>query len=106
MVTKLAADEFLYPTTDKRPMAETDLHRRLMTELIDRLSLFFAGRDDVYVSGNLLVYYEEGNPYKVLAPDCFVVFGVKPGDRETFKTWEEGAVPSVVFELSSASTER
>ena len=29
-----------YPTSDGKPMAETDLHRRLMTELIMTLQAF------------------------------------------------------------------
>ena len=51
-----------YPTTDGNPMAETDLHRILMMSVIDRLAAYFAPRGDVYVSGNLMVYYEEGEP--------------------------------------------
>lgn len=93
-----------YPSSDGRPMAESDLHRQTMVDLIDRLMAHFAKRDDVYVSGNMLVYYEEGNVGRHLAPDCFVVFGAANHHRETFKTWEEGAVPSVVFEITSKTT--
>jgi Uma2 family endonuclease len=87
-------------------MAETDLHRILMVDLISRLQERYAGRKDVYVSGNLFVYYVEGEPHKVLAPDCFVAFGVPSGLRETFKTWEEGAYPAAVFEFTSKTTQR
>ncbi|MDB5308044.1 MAG: hypothetical protein JWO38_2246 [Gemmataceae bacterium] len=51
-----------YPSSDGKPMAETDLHRKLMNEVIEVLSGHFAGDPDVYVSGNLLAYYEKGNP--------------------------------------------
>jgi Uma2 family endonuclease len=95
-----------YPSSDGKPMAETDLHRRRMTDLIERLEAFFAAQDNVYVSGNLLVYYEEGNVNRHLSPDCFVVFGVEKRDRQTFRTWAEGAVPSVVFEITSRTTRR
>src|SRR5256885_1547877 len=48
-----------YPTSDGKPMAETDLHRDEMVDLIAMLREFFAGRR-VYVSGNLLVFYVPG----------------------------------------------
>jgi Uma2 family endonuclease len=98
--------EIEYPESDGQPMAETDLHRKILTDLIERLFNRYAGRSDVYVTGNLLVYYEEGKPQKCLAPDCMVVFGVAPGDRRIYKTWDEGQFPTVVFEITSKSTER
>jgi Uma2 family endonuclease len=97
--------EIEYPETDGLPMAETDLHRKIMTYVIERLSARYASRKDVYVSGNLLVYYEEGQWGVSLAPDCMVVFGVPPGDRRIFKTWEEGKYPSVVIEITSRATQ-
>jgi Uma2 family endonuclease len=94
-----------YPQSDGRPMAESDLHRDIMADLINRLKERYAQRKDVYVSGNLLVYYEEGKPQKCLAPDCMVVFGAPPDRRLIFKTWEEGVSPTVVFEITSKTTE-
>lgn len=93
-----------YPESDGKPMAETDIHRDVMLDLIERLKARYAGRDDVYVSGNLLVYYAEGNPKKCLAPDCFVAFGVPTGRRRTFQSWAEGTYPAVVFEITSRKT--
>jgi Uma2 family endonuclease len=95
-----------YPSSDGKPRAETDDHRQVMVDLIARLTAHFADRQDVYVSGNLLVYYEQGNVNRHLSPDCFVVFGVPAHNRDTFRTWEEGAVPSVVFEITSKTTRR
>lgn len=54
------------------------------------LQWYFRDRDDVYVSGNLFVYYEEGNPKKCVAPDVFVVFGVPKRRRRVYLVWEEG----------------
>jgi hypothetical protein len=48
-------DEPDYPCSDGKPMAESDLHRQLMTDLIEALAGHFWGRE-VYVSGNLLLY--------------------------------------------------
>ena len=99
-----AARPIEYPSSDGKPMAETDVHRRLLFAVVPRLDEFFRARADVYVSGNLLVYYVEGDPHKVLAPDCFVAFGIPKGDRETFRTWDEGTFPAVVIEFTSKTT--
>ncbi len=96
--------EIEYPTSDGRPFAETDYHRIQMFEVIQSLDGFFLEPPDVYVSGNLLVYYEEGNPRKHLAPDCFVVSGVPKQKRLYYKIWEEGKAPEVVFEITSKTT--
>ena len=87
--------EIEYPESDGKPMAETDIHRDVMFDVIYRLKSRYARRQDVYVTGNLLVYYAEGDPKTSLAPDCFVVFGVPSGDRRTFKIWVEGKFPEV-----------
>src|SRR5438128_1639401 len=101
---KALATEIEYPETDGQPMAETDAHADLMIELRTTLKQLFADQPDVYVSGNLLLYYVEGNPRKSVAPDVFVVRGVGNHRRRTYKLWEEGRVPEVVFEISSRKT--
>lgn len=93
-----------YPETDGKPMAETDVHRKLMTELIDTLERHYQAEPAVYVSGNMLLYYEEGNPRKSVAPDVFVVHGVPNHKRRVYLLWQEGHAPSAVFEISSRST--
>ena len=98
--------EVEYPESDGMPMAESDLHRDAMFDLIYRLKARYAARPDVYVTGNLLVYYAEGDPHVSLAPDCFVAFGVPNAERTVYKTWEEGRFPAVVFEITSKTTER
>jgi Uma2 family endonuclease len=95
---------FEYPTSDGKPMAETDFHRDLMVELIDTLDNRFAAAPRVYVSGNLLVFYEPGNKRKHVSPDVFVVRGVPKKKRPYYLTWEEGRMPSFVIELTSKST--
>ncbi|MBI5715021.1 MAG: Uma2 family endonuclease, partial [Chloroflexi bacterium] len=56
------------------------------------------------VAGNLLFYYEEGEPSASVAPDVFVVKGVPKVDRRTYKLWVEKRAPAVVFEFTSRST--
>ena len=94
----------IYPEGDGKPMAESDLHRDEMVRFIQAFQEAFAGRPDVYVSGNLLLYYEEGNPRAVVAPDVFVVKGVPKHRRVIYKLWEEGVAPCFVLEVASRST--
>ena len=60
----------------------------------------------MYVSGDLLIYYEEGNPRVSVAPDVFVVFGVEDRMRMSYKVWEEGKGPDFVLEVASPGTWR
>lgn len=54
--------EVEYPSSDGKPMAESDLHRDEMFYVIQALQEHFRDAEDVYVSGNLLLYYVEGEP--------------------------------------------
>jgi Uma2 family endonuclease len=88
-------------------MAETDLHRDRMFDVITTLQDHFARDPNVYVSGNLLLYYEEGNPRKHVAPDTMVVRGIpKLPLREYYLLWKEGKSPDVVIEITSKTTRR
>lgn len=98
--------EIDYPESDGKPMAETDVHRDEMADLIAMLKARYETADDVYVSGNLLLYYEEGNPSACVAPDVFVVFGVPGGRRRTYKLWLEQVPPTVVIEVTSRKTKQ
>lgn len=98
-------DKTEYPESDGRPMGETDLHREWMIRILDTLRYRFHGQR-VYVACNLLVYYEQGDPSKFVVPDDFVVTDCDPGPRRTFKIWEEGKSPDVVFEVTSRATRR
>ncbi len=95
-----------YPESDGQPMAETELHRDVMIDFIQMLDDYFQERLDVHVSGNLMVYYEQGNPKKSVAPDVFVVFGVEKKRRNNYLLWKEGKGPDFVLELSSKKTYR
>src|SRR5262249_22691336 len=94
----------IYPESDGKPMAETDVYRNLLADLVFTLDNHFQAQPDVYVSGNLLVYYVEGNPAKSFAPDVFVVRGVPKAQRRIYKFWEEGVAPQIIIELTSRKT--
>ena len=101
-----AAPTVVYPESDGKPMAETEYHRDIMNDFIQMLKHHFRDVNDVHVSGNLMMYYEEGNPRKSVSPDVFVAFGVSKKRRRTYKIWEEGHAPAFVLEVASPSTYR
>ncbi len=92
--------EVEYPESDGKPLGETDLHIDWLLRLRALLKYRYRGQR-VYVASDLLLYYVEGEPDKFVVPDGFVVKNCDPGRRRTFKTWEEGKSPDVVFEITS-----
>jgi Uma2 family endonuclease len=94
-----------YPESDGKPIGETDEHREEMIRLIELLKRFYAGQS-VYVSGDLLVFYEQGNPKKFIVPDIFVVKGLDPGKRRSYKVWVEGKPPDAILEVTSQKTKK
>ena len=95
-----------YPGTDGQPMAETPAHRDVMIDAIQVLQRHFAHRPDVYVSGNMMMYYEEGEPQRCVSPDVFVAVGVEDKARDTYLLWREPKGPDFVLEVTSKSTRR
>jgi len=95
--------EIEYPTSDGQPMAETTLHRQVMSDVIEGLERRYADVPDVWVGGNLFLYYEKGSPRKSLAPDVLLVRGVSKWPRDCFFLWEE-KTPELIFEITSRST--
>lgn len=93
-----------YPESDGKPMAETDEHRDLMIQFIEGLKDFYRNDSNVYVAGNLFVYFKKGHPSASVTPDCFVVKGVPKKRRRTFKVWQEGKGPDWVIEFTSYKT--
>ena len=96
-----------YPETDGQPMTESDATRSYLIYCVAALRLFFQSRPRVYASGNLFIYYEEGNNKKSISPDVFVIFGVSKRERRSYQTWREGnKLPAFVLELTSKSTKQ
>jgi Uma2 family endonuclease len=102
-----AVPEVHYPDSDGQPMGETGIHVLAILMLYEALRRHFRGRTDVYIAADMFLYYQEGDPKKVKAPDVMVIFGVAGNhERRSFKTWVEKVEPSVVFEVSSGETIR
>jgi Uma2 family endonuclease len=96
-----------YPSSDGEPMAETGIHVMTILMLFQALEDFFRDRRDVYLAANQFWYWEEGNPTARRSPDVMVVPGIGNRFRDSLMSWREGgAVPSVIFEITSKSTWR
>ena len=102
-----------YPTRDGKPIGETPKHRDLLIDLVRAFQRWFEDDPMTYTSGNMMMYYVEGDKHKHLSPDVFVTRGI-PDDgprrglplREAYFVWEEGKGPDLVIELTSKSTRR
>ncbi|MCP4350562.1 MAG: Uma2 family endonuclease [Desulfobacterales bacterium] len=100
-------DDNFYPDEDGKPMAESDFQRNPLVYCVEALKTHFEAEPDIYVSGDLLIYYEPYRPdisAKSVAPDVFVAFGIPKHDRQSYKIWEEGKGPDVVIEIASEHT--
>jgi Uma2 family endonuclease len=93
------------PYEDGVPM-ESDRHLRQMHHLIMSLDHALKGRDDVYVSGNMFVYFSprQLKNEHFRGPDVFVVLDTEKKERKSWVLWEEMCLPDVVIELTSPST--
>lgn len=109
-IGQLEAENLAFPPTDlwsDAPPLESDLHRDQIDLLIRLIRWAFRDRQDVYVAGNLTVYYsprQKKSEY-FRGPDVFVVLGIENHPRRSWTVWHEGGrYPNIVIELLSDST--
>ena len=96
-----------YPSSDGEPMSENQWQYVAMTDTVSALANHFIHRDDVFVAGDLLVYYRMNDNATRVAPDVFVVFGANGKHlRDSWIVWREGKAPDFVMEVASPSTWR
>ena len=104
---EIRRQEIEYPSSDGERMAENDLQYIALTDTVDALRTRFGDRNDVYVAGDMLIYYREGDVSSRVAPDVYVVFGANGNHpRMSWLVWEEGLLPTFVLEIGSPSTWR
>jgi Uma2 family endonuclease len=93
------------PDEDFEPMPEGDIQRRNLSYATEALKLWFDEKENVYVSGNLFIRYEQDLAEKRVAPDIFVVFGMSKEDRVSYTIGEDGGkAPDFVLEVISRGT--
>ena len=96
-----------YPDSDGEPMAENDYQFTVMTEIIHSLRQWYRDSPDVYVAGDMLVYYRMNDNRTRVAPDIFVVLGASgKHPRYSWLVWREGKAPDFVMEIASPGTWR
>jgi Uma2 family endonuclease len=109
-ISEAISEDIQWPPThldSDEPPLETDFHRNQIDLLIRLLKHWWQDRPDVYISGNLTVYYNEQQLKKrdFRGPDIFIVLGTEKKDRRSWAVWEEGGkYPNVVIELLSSAT--
>lgn len=93
------------PESDGKPMAETDVHRDQMVDIIYGLREHLRPHPLCYVSGNIFVYYrDEAGERHSVSPDVLVVLGVENKERRYYNLEVEGKAPDLIIELISTST--
>ena len=93
---------------DPEPVEDHMLQEEPLTPLLNLLHKHYADRPDVFVSGGGFVMYDEQDPNKRIAPDCYIAFDVdNAGIRKemaNFWVWRIGKLPDFVMEMASPST--
>jgi Putative restriction endonuclease len=97
------APEIFYPYSDGEPLAESYDHLYVIMTTLAMLLVHLKGQQATVLADQFL-YYAQGFPRLRVAPDVMVIFNVPPGGRDNYKIWEEGQVPSVIFEMTSPGT--
>jgi Uma2 family endonuclease len=94
-------DPTVYPTEDD--MGEGSLQRFVSDLFRVLLERWFASRGaPTFVGASQFIYWTQFNPKCSLAPDVFVLPGVKPGIKiNSWKTWEHDVAPSFALEIVS-----
>ena len=99
----------VYLESDGLPLPDGEYKSPIFREVVGTLETHFMERPDVHVNGNTMFYYEEGNPRRVISPDCYVAFGVDVEAilrNNTYLLWDVGKPPDFVLEIGSPSTAR
>lgn len=109
-VEQLTEQTVAFPPADlwsDEPPLESDLHRDQIDLLIRLIRWICRDRQDVYVAGNLTVYYSPNQKKSEYfrGPDVFVVLGTDNHPRRSWTVWHEnGKYPNLIVELFSDST--
>ena len=85
-------------------MTLTDAIITTVAVLRNYLAEKFAERSPVVLADQFL-YYAQGFSRLRVAPDVMVIFDIPQQPYDNYKIWETGQIPSVIFEMNSASTQ-
>ena len=108
MTTEAAT--IVYPETDGMPLPDGYYQSPLQYRAVSTLDVHFRDTPGSDVNGDIFIYYEEGNPRRSFAPDCYVALGLTDDALEsllrnnTYLLWEVGKAPDFILEIASEST--
>ncbi len=99
-------DGTVYPTEEK--MGEELLQRWIIELLRPLIERWLAERGVVALTGaDQFIYFRVGDVRGRVAPDVFVLPGVRPTRRiRSWKTWTDGVVPSFALEVVSQDVDK
>ena len=94
----------VYPEEEKVPESELQGNARRYVQ--SALSIRYQDQPDVYVAGDLFIFYRMNDAEARLAPDIMVVFGAAESPpRASWRVWREGGLtPDFVLEIASPGT--
>jgi len=95
-----------FPDEDGRPMGDTGFHYAAIFWLYETLQDYLTGPPGWFIASNLILYWDFNDPKKRRDPDILVARGVGDHTRRSFRVWEEGTLPCVLFEVASKKTWR
>ena len=96
------AEEAFYPSSDGKPMVENTWQFRAITNAAGDIQSAHPG---ALVTGDILIYPEEGNRDNKIAPDVLVALGLGTHNRSSYFVWREGKPPDWVLEVASPGTQ-
>jgi len=79
-------------------------HFRMIACLYSSLRALFGQEGAPYVAVQTPLHYDERHPLLAKQPDLMLIKGVNGQERPRYQLWEEGQVPSVIFEITSGTT--
>ena len=97
-------DAVEYPCENGIALISSPEQGQVMLETQHALADRFGSRPDVYVGFDILVYDKEGDNTSCLAPDVFVTFDMRGPVEKTYRIWDVGKPPDVIWEFGSDST--
>ena len=95
-----------YPDSDGELLADNKFQAIAMVDSFSALETYFAGRADVYIGIDQLLYYVLNDSSVSVAPDVFAVLGAQGNHprRSWIISREGGIAPAFVLEIASEST--
>ena len=94
--------EVFYPSSDGKRMAENMWQA---DAIMDGAGDLREARPEDLVAADILMYPEEGNNRRFIAPDVLVAIGLGTHKRSSYFVWREGKPPDWVLEVASPGTQ-